>query len=117
MSDDDAEPPRGRTRDERGPDVPAAELQAAGSRSPTRRMVATLHPRFLVSQADGYPVVLKQLLQFGLVIAYPAWVAGILVSLAVYCTGYAILWLVFWPVRAWMKRNRPQEYAASQSTT
>ena len=25
-----------------------------------------------------------------------------------------VLWVLFWPLRAWMKRNRPEGYAASQ---
>ncbi|ORA05682.1 hypothetical protein BST17_07850 [Mycolicibacterium bacteremicum] len=29
---------------------------------------------------------------------------------------YPVLWLVFLPVRMWMKKNRPEEYAASQRT-
>ncbi|TRW82047.1 hypothetical protein FK535_14260 [Mycolicibacterium sp. 018/SC-01/001] len=117
MSDDFAQPPRGRSRDELGPDVSAAQQQATESSSTTRRMMAALHPGFLWSQAEGYPPVLKQLLQFGLIVAYPAWVAGMLCCLAVHCCGYAVLWVVFWPVRAWMKRNRPLDYAASQNIT
>jgi hypothetical protein len=32
----------------------------------------------------------------------------------VYLAIYSVLWVIFWPVRAWMKTNRPGEYAASQ---
>jgi YggT family protein len=44
------------------------------------------------------------------VLIYPAWVFMLLVSALV----YGVLWVVLWPARAWMKRNRPEEYAASQ---
>ncbi len=26
-----------------------------------------------------------------------------------YVTVYPVLWVVFWPMRAWMKKNRPEE--------
>jgi len=29
-------------------------------------------------------------------------------------TVYPVLWMLFWPMRAWMKKNRPEEYAASR---
>ncbi|MCV7216724.1 hypothetical protein H7J51_15685 [Mycobacterium crocinum] len=79
-----------------------------------RRLIASLSPRAVWSMADPYPVVLKQFVQFCLVIVYPAWVVGILVSVAFYFTGYAVLWVLFAPIRLWMKKNRPDEYAASQ---
>ena len=62
----------------------------------------------------GYPVVLKQFIQFCLIIIYPAWVVGMLAAALFYGVVYGVLWVVFWPVRTWMKRNRPDEYAASQ---
>ena len=27
---------------------------------------------------------------------------------------YPVLWVLFWPMRAWMKKNRPDEYVESQ---
>jgi YggT family protein len=64
---------------------------------------------------DGnYPVVIKHFFQFCLIIIYPAWVVGILLMAAIYYPIYAVLWVLFWPVRSWMKKNRPEEYAASQ---
>ena len=83
--------------------------------SPTRRMLLALHPRSVLAMADGQPPVLKQVVQFCLIIVYPAWVVGMAIALAFYGAGYAVLWVIFWPVRAWMKRNRPDDYAASQA--
>jgi YggT family protein len=37
-----------------------------------------------------------------------------MVSAAIYYTVYGTLWVLFWPLRAWMKKNRPDDYAASQ---
>ncbi len=79
-----------------------------------RRLLAALSPRAVWSMADGQPVVLKQFVQFCLIIVYPAWVGGMLVALAFYYAGYAVLWVLFAPIRLWMKKNRPDEYAASQ---
>ncbi|KZS67425.1 hypothetical protein A4G26_08600 [Mycobacterium kansasii] len=71
-------------------------------------------PLFLLSLAGGYPVGIKQFLQFCLILSYPAWLFTVLASAALYYTVYATLWALFWPLRVWMKRNRPDDYAASQ---
>ena len=42
----------------------------------------------MLSQADGYPVVIKQFLQFCLILIYPAWIFAALVMFAIY---YVIL--------------------------
>jgi hypothetical protein len=79
-----------------------------------RRMVASMSPRAVWSMADGQPVVIKQFVQFCLILVYPAWIVGMLFAMAFYYAGYAVLWVLFAPVRLWMKKNRPDEYAASQ---
>ncbi len=114
FSDEPAAPERGLTSAERGRDISAAQAGAEAGPSTSRRMLASMSPRFVWSMAEGYPVVLKQFIQFCLILIYPAWVFGVLFSAVVYAVVYAVLWVVFWPVREWMKRNRPQEYAASQ---
>ena len=83
-------------------------------KSTGRRLIASMSPRAVWSMADGQPVVLKQLVQFCLIIVYPGWIIGMLFALAFYYAGYAVLWVVFAPIRLWMKKNRPDEYAASQ---
>ncbi|QEN15835.1 hypothetical protein ACRDU6_26900 [Mycolicibacterium sp. ELW1] len=79
-----------------------------------RRMVASMSPRAVWSMADGQPVVIKQFVQFCLILVYPAWIVGMLFAVAFYYAGYAVLWVLFAPIRLWMKKNRPDEYAASQ---
>jgi YggT family protein len=79
-----------------------------------KRLLKSMSLRVVLSQAEGYPVVIKQFLQFCLILIYPAWIVGVLVGAALYYSVYAVLWVLFWPVRAWMKKNRPEEYAASQ---
>ncbi len=70
------------------------------------------------SMSDGYPVVLKQFIQFCLIIIYPAWVFTVLFGAAMhllfYITIYPVLWVLFWPVRAYQKKHHPEEYAESQ---
>jgi YggT family protein len=39
---------------------------------------------------------------------------GGLVHLLFYVTVYPVLWLLLWPVRAYQKKNNPEEYAESQ---
>jgi hypothetical protein len=107
-------PERGLTRAERGRDVSLAQAEAEAETSPGRMLWRSMSLRFVLSQADGYPVVIKQFLQFCLIIVYPAWIFGTLFAAAFYYTVYAIMWGIFWPVRAWMKKNRPEDYAASQ---
>lgn len=107
-------PPRGLTREERGRDVSEAQAEVEAKTSKWQQFLHMMSPRLVWSMADGYPVVLKQFIQFCLIIIYPAWVFGVLFSAAVYAVVYPVLWVIFWPVREWMKRNRPEEYAASQ---
>lgn len=107
-------PQRGLTLEERGRDVSDAQAGMEAETSTGKRLLKSMSLRLVLSQADGYPVVIKQFLQFCLILIYPAWVFGILVMAAIYYPCYAVLWVLFWPMRAWMKKNRPEEYAASQ---
>ncbi|WP_304118943.1 hypothetical protein [Mycolicibacterium bacteremicum] len=97
---------------------PPPEAGADPAPSTWRRLIASMHPRVIWGMADDQPVVLKQFVQFCLIIVYPAYLFFVLCSIAAYglfyVTVYPVLWLVFLPVRMWMKRNRPEEYAASQ---
>jgi hypothetical protein len=114
---DAGEPPppqRGLTREERGRDISAAQAEVEAETSAWKKFLKSMSPRFVLSQADGYPVVVKQFIQFCLIIIYPAWVFAVLVGGACYFAIYGVFWVLFWPVRAWMKKNRPEEYAASQ---
>jgi len=83
-----------------------------------RALLNSMHPKEFFSMADGYPVGVKQFLQFCLLLIYPGWLFAAPLCGAIYYIGYgviyAVLWPLFWPVRAWMKKNRPEEYAASQ---
>jgi hypothetical protein len=116
-ADDAAEPPppqRGLTREERGRDVSEAQAKAEAETSMGRMILRSMSLPFVLSQADGYPVVIKQFLQFCLLLIYPAWVFAVLVGAAIFYTLYFFMWTIFWPLRAWMKKNKPEEYAASQ---
>lgn len=112
-------PQRGLTRDERGRDVSDAQAEVEAEPSTVKKYLKSMSPRFVLSMADGYPVVIKQFLQFCLIIIYPAWVFGILAGAAVhalfYVTIYPMLWLLFWPVRAHQKKHHPEEYAANRA--
>jgi hypothetical protein len=110
-----APPQRGQTRAERGRDISAAQAEAEAQSSTWARILHAASPRYVWSMAEGYPVVLKQFIQFCLIIIYPAWVFAVLAGAVVYAAVYFPLWLLFWPLRAWMKRNRPEDYAASQA--
>jgi hypothetical protein len=111
-------PQRGQTREERGRDVSAAQADVEAETSTAKRYLKAMSPAFLWSMAEGYPVVIKQFIQFCLILIYPAWVVGVLFAAAVhllfYVTVYPVLWLLFWPVRAYQKKNHPEEYAESQ---
>ena len=83
-----------------------------------KKYLTIASPRFLWSMAEGYPVVLKQFIQFCLIIIYPAWIFFLLVGGAMhalfYVTVYPVLWLLFWPIRNHQKKHHPEEYAESQ---
>jgi hypothetical protein len=112
-------PQRGLSREERGRDVSEAQAELEAETSKWKQFTGAMNPRFVLSMADGYPVVLKQFIQFCLIIIYPAWVfavlCGGLVTLLFYVTIYPLLWLLFWPVRANQKKNHPEEYAANRA--
>lgn len=112
--DEAPEPTRGLTQQERPRDVSEAQAAVEAQPNSFRRALAAAHPRYLMSMAEGYPPVLKQFIQFCFVLIYPGWLFGLVVGGLLYAAVYAVLWVVFWPVRAWMKKNRPEEYEASQ---
>ena len=116
--DEPPPPQRGLTREERGRDVSEAQAEMEAETSNVKKYLAAMNPRFVLSMAEGYPVVLKQFIQFCLILIYPAWVAGVLFSAAMhllfYVTIYPVLWLLFWPFRAYQKKNHPEEYAEYQ---
>jgi hypothetical protein len=111
-------PARGLTREERGRDVSAAQAEAEAETSTGKKLLKSMSLRFVLSQAEGYPVVIKQFLQFCLILIYPAWVFGILAMAATYYViflpGYYVLlavgWVVFWPLRMRQKKKNPEEY-------
>ncbi|MEA2193529.1 MAG: hypothetical protein QOI73_3650 [Solirubrobacteraceae bacterium] len=103
-------PQRGLTAEERGRDVSPAQAEAEAAPTTSGRFGAAARPGFLLSQADGYPVGVKQFLQFCLILIYPGWLFALLFM----WVTYGVFWVVFSPLRLWMKRNRPEDYAASQ---
>jgi hypothetical protein len=111
-------PQRGQTRAERGRDISAARAQAEAETSTVKKYLKMASPQFLWSMAEGYPVVLKQFIQFCLIIIYPAWIFFVVCAAAMhalfYVTVYPVLRLLFWPMRNYQKKHHPQEYAESQ---
>jgi hypothetical protein len=120
VSDPNEPPPpqRGQTREERGRDVSEAQAEAEAETSKVKQFLRMMSPRYVWSMAEGYPVVVKQFLQFCLILIYPGWVFAVLVgglaTLLFYVTVYPVLWLIFWPVRAYQKKHHPEEYAATK---
>ena len=111
-------PARGLTSEERGRDVSAAQAEVEAETSKVNQYLKAMSPKYVWSMAEGYPVVVKQFLQFCLILIYPAWVFGVLFAAAMhllfYVTIYPVLWLLFWPVRAKQKKNNPEEYEATR---
>jgi YggT family protein len=110
-------PQRGATMAERGSDASEPERELAEAQSWAGKLGAAINPKFLLSQADGYPAGIKQFLQFCLILIYPAWLFMVLLAWPVWLVGKileAILMVLFWPVRARHKRKNPEEYAAFQ---
>ncbi|MFL6060750.1 MAG: hypothetical protein ACJ72E_05935 [Marmoricola sp.] len=111
-------PEQGTSAAERGRDVSEAQREVEVEPTWARRLVAAANPKVLLSQAESYPVGIKQFLQFCLILIYPAWLFFLLIAwpvLAVFKILEGILWVLFWPVRAIHKKNNPEEYAAFQA--
>jgi YggT family protein len=100
------------------PSGEAPPIETETKPSAAKKYLSAMSPRTLWSMADGYPVVLKQFIQFCLIIIYPAWVFAVLFGAAIhllfYITVYPVLWVLFWPLRAYQKKHHPEEYAESQ---
>jgi YggT family protein len=118
--DETPRPELGLTAEERGRDVNAAQAEMEAEASAPKKMLKAMSLRLLLSQAEGYPVVLKQFIQFCLILIYPAWVFGIL---SMFLTYYlvllplkyvllAVFWVLFWPLRMRQKKKNPEEYEA-----
>ena len=113
-------PQRGLTREERGRDVSEAQAEMEAETSTGKKMLRAMDPRFLLSQAEGYPVGIKQFLQLCLILIYPAWLFAVLVMFALYYVvllplKYILLgvfWVLFWPLRMRQKKKNPEEYEA-----
>lgn len=114
LPDEPPPPARGLTREELGRDVSPAQADLEAQTSTGKRILKAMDPRFLLSMAEGYPAGLKQFIQFCLILIYPAWLFFVLAAGAVYYPVYGLFWLLFAPVRLWMKKNRPEDYVASQ---
>ncbi len=118
VPDEPQAPQRGRTREELGRDISAAQAEAEAAPTAWKRFLHSMSPKLVWSMAEGYPVVIKQFLQFCLILIYPGWVAGVLFSMVVYglfyITVYPVLWVLFWPMRNYQKKHHPEEYAESQ---
>jgi hypothetical protein len=97
---------------------PQAEVDAETSAG--KNLLKAMSPRFVLSQANGYPVGIKQFLQFCLILVYPAFVFAALFMFVVYYVlliplkyvGLAVFWVLFWPLRMRQKKNNPEEYEA-----
>ena len=111
-------PQRGLTREERGRDVSEAQADLEAETSTPRQLLKTLNLKLWLSQAEGYPVVIKQFLQFCLILLYPAWLIAwpfvFLLYYVVLIPGkyvlLAVFWVLFWPLRMWQKKTNPEEY-------
>ncbi|HEX2284344.1 MAG TPA: hypothetical protein VHI10_05855 [Mycobacterium sp.] len=113
-------PQRGLTREERGRDVSQAQAEAESEPMSVKRFIKMMSLPVVLSQAEGYPVGIKQFLQFCLILIYPAWVFAALFMLALYYTILlpgkyillAVFWVLFWPLRMRQKKKNPEEYEA-----
>lgn len=113
-----APPQRGLTREERGRDISEAQAEAEAATSVPQRLLKWMSPRVVLSQAEGYPMVIKQFLQFCLILIYPAWVFSVLFMYAFYYVILlpgkyvllAVFWVLFWPLRMRQKKKNPEEY-------
>jgi hypothetical protein len=116
--DEPQAPQRGRTRAELGRDVSEAQAELEAKKSGWQQLVGALSPKVVWSMAEGYPVVIKQFIQFCLILVYPGWIFGVLFSMVCYglfyITVYPVLWVLFWPMRNYQKKHHPEEYAESQ---
>lgn len=111
-------PERGRTAAERAPDPDDIDRAFADATTWTQRLRAGASPRLVLAQADGYPVGIKQFLQFCLVLIYPAWLFGVLCAVLLAWpggmlakAGEAVLMLLFWPVRRAHFKKHPEAHA------
>ncbi|QII02924.1 hypothetical protein BH92_26375 [Rhodococcoides fascians A21d2] len=85
-----------------GPDEPYSE---------PKRFLRKLNPLRWLALANGTPVVLKQILQLGLLIVWPVWFVWVIIR----AVCFFAFWLLLYPVRANQKKNHPEDYARAQA--
>lgn len=91
------------------------EVVAAAHKRAGTWILDAIRPGFLLSMAEGQPVGVKQFAQFCLILIYPGWLFALMIMLPIYWAGYGVLWVLFWPVRAWVKHTNPEEYEATMN--
>ena len=84
LPDEPPQPQRGLTREERGRDISEAQAEMEAETSTVQKYLKAMSPRMVLSMAEGYPVVLKQFIQFCLILIYPAWVFAVLFAAAMH---------------------------------
>ncbi|GGF92613.1 hypothetical protein GCM10007304_03070 [Rhodococcoides trifolii] len=97
--------------------MPPARSTNPGSWREFRDDVGAAHPRMLLALGDGYPVVIKQLIQGFFLLVWPFWaVAVIVVSIGYHFVLFPILYVLFWPVRVVFKDRKPIDSAIEPDT-
>ncbi|MCZ4519962.1 hypothetical protein O4220_15725 [Rhodococcus ruber] len=85
-----------------GPDEPYSE---------PKRFLRKLNPLRWLALANGTPVVLKQILQLGLLVVWPVWFVWVIIR----AVCFFAFWLLLYPVRVNQKKNHPEDYARAQA--
>ncbi len=101
------QPQRGQTLDEQQ-EALRAQQPPEEEVGEFRGYLRALHPRQMLAMGDGMPVVIKQLVQLLFLLCWPIYAfAGLCVGVIYYWVLYPVLWVLFWPVRAWFKNKEP----------
>lgn len=79
--------------------------------SEPRRYFRKINLARIVSQANGYPIIVKQLMQLLLLVLYPFWVFYV----AVCAVCFFLAWVLFWPMRRYQDKHHPEEAAQARA--
>jgi hypothetical protein len=79
------------------------------------KAIYAINPRVFFSRmAGGLTHGLREFVWLGLAFVYPVWVVGVLATLVLYWVLVAGLWLLFVPLRLYMRATHQGNYARAE---
>jgi hypothetical protein len=84
---------------------------ASDGRSVVVKVLSAMNPRAYFGTMGGVVHGVREFVWLGMAFVYPVWVVGLLVTLLAYWMLVAALWVLFMPLRLFMRVTHKGNYA------